>query len=108
MANCKEEFLEHIEGDKVLICCRIVYEYNWEGDNKIFELPLHYTIKEYNKFLENLNFEYDNGYGTQMIFGHIWYADGSWSERYEYDGSECWSYKTTLEIPATLQPNSPF
>ena len=52
--------------------------------------------------LAELDFEYDDGYGTQELFGTIWYEDGSWSEREEYDGSECWAYKTSPAIPAKL------
>lgn len=36
---------------------------------------------------------FDSSYGTQELFGVIWYNDGSWSERAEYDGSEWWAYK---------------
>ena len=43
--------------------------------------------------LATLDFEYDNGYGSQELFGEIIFKDGSWLERGEYDGSEWWSYK---------------
>lgn len=57
------------------------------------------TIK---KFLRSLNFEYDNGYGGQELYGTIWYDDGSWSERGEYDGSEWWEHKKCPEYPVEL------
>lgn len=34
--------------------------------------------------------DYNNGYGSQELFGVIAFKDGSWLERYEYDGSEKW------------------
>ena len=37
-----------------------------------------------------LDFEYDSGFGTQHLFGVVWLSDGTWFERLEYDGSECW------------------
>lgn len=43
--------------------------------------------------------EYDAGYGSQELSGTIWYTDGTWSERVEYDGSEWWAYRCRPEIP---------
>jgi hypothetical protein len=41
------------------------------------------------------NTEYYAGYGSQEIASDlvIVFRDGSWLERYEYDGSEGWEYK---------------
>ena len=38
--------------------------------------------------------EYDSGFGGQEIAKDliVVFTDGSWLERYEYDGSECWEY----------------
>ena len=47
--------------------------------------------------------KYDSGYGTQELFGVIWYSDGSHSRRGEYDGSEWWEYVPTPEVPAWLR-----
>ena len=45
-------------------------------------------------FLENLSYiNYDEGYGSQRLFGTIVFKDGTWLERHEYDGSEWWEYK---------------
>ena len=41
-----------------------------------------------------LNFDYDDGYTEQELYGYIWYADGSWSDRGEWDGAEWWQYHT--------------
>ena len=51
-----------------------------------------------------LDFEYDNGYGGQELFGNIWYKDGTWSERGEYDGSEWWEHKVCPAIPKEVMP----
>ena len=53
--------------------------------------------------LDLLDFEYDNGYGTQEVFGVVWFADGTWAERGEYDGSEWWEHHTIPEIPEHLK-----
>ncbi len=55
------------------------YEYYKDTDN----------IEEY---LKQLNFDYDDGYGTQYIDGIIMFDDNSWYTRNEYDGSEWWEY----------------
>lgn len=44
------------------------------------------------EFLHQLSkIEYDNGYGSQELYGIIVFKDGSWLERREYDGSEWWA-----------------
>jgi hypothetical protein len=43
---------------------------------------------------------YDNGFGSQEINKHLKIVGKDWwLERYEYDGSEGWSYKTLPTIP---------
>jgi len=43
--------------------------------------------------LKNLDFDYNEGFGNQVIDGWISFKDNSWIERWEYDGSEGWCYK---------------
>ena len=50
------------------------------------------VIKGINLNLDDLDFEYDEGYGSQHLFGIILFNDGSWIIREEYDGSEWWEY----------------
>lgn len=38
---------------------------------------------------------YNNGYGSQELFGIIVFKDGTWLERCEYDGSEWWAKGST-------------
>lgn len=61
-----------------------------------------YSEKQYSDFLNKIDFLYDSGYGSPEIDGFIWYKNGTWSERGEYDGSEWWEYKNTPEIPEIL------
>ena len=51
----------------------------------------HTVIKD----IDNLDFDYDSGYGLQELGGVVVFKDGSWLERGEYDGSEWWEYKKT-------------
>ena len=88
--TAQKELLEHIEGREVKHI-HIVYEESYE--NKI-------TIAgSLQDVIEKLNFDYYEGFGGQKIFGNIWYEDGTWSDRGEYDGSEWWQYQTCPEIP---------
>jgi len=41
------------------------------------------------------NFDYDDGYGSQKVFGLLVFKDGSWLDRDEYDGSEEWVLRFT-------------
>lgn len=54
------------------------------------------------KFEKELDFEYDNGFGGQCVYGYVSFYDGTWIERHEYDGSEWWEYKST---PKTSEKN---
>ena len=61
-----------------------------------------WTKEECEEFLKLIDFSYDNGYGSQKIGGVIWYKDGTWSSRREYDGSEWWAYYNQPPIPKYL------
>lgn len=94
--NVIDEILEHIEGRKVKYiqvkyCPCSKREPGIEVSGVLSEV------------LPELNFEYDNGYGSRELYGTIWYEDGTWSERCEYDGSEWWEHKQCPELPAEAE-----
>lgn len=104
MRNAKQEFLNTTAKFKV-ICAQIkimrnYYDENKEDINAI--LPVDFTDEEYEKFLQDIDVEYDNGYGIQQLSGTIWCKDGVWIERGEYDGSEWWSVYSYPQIPKYL------
>lgn len=78
--NAQKELLFHVNSVK-----QPVKFVQIEFGKKVFQG----TLEE---VLPNLDFNYDNGYGGQMLYGNIWYTDGTWSTRREYDGSEWWEY----------------
>ena len=84
MRNAKQEILEHVKGREVEFI-KIAVSIGYEGK----PLKIEGTLEE---VLPRLDFEYDSGYGAQELFGFIWYADGTWSSRDEYDGAECWKH----------------
>lgn len=96
--NAKIEFLEHVKGKEIL-CAQFASGCNYrEGF-----LKTGFSDDVYKIFLSVLDFEYDNGYGGQELYGTIWYEDGTWSSRDEYDGSEWWEHNECPEIPETLK-----
>lgn len=96
MANAKEEFLEETAEEEIK--CATIRHYS-RGESL---LKIDYTDAELNRFLDSLNYTYDNGFGGQELYGTIWYKDGTWSDRGEYDGSERWVYNSVPCIPPEL------
>lgn len=101
--NCKAEFLEHTAEHEVL-CAVITHgkSYYDEEEIKTYHLPCGYIPIVLEDFLQSLDFTYDDGFGGQELFGTIWYKDGTWSDRGEYDGSEWWEYQSCPTIPKEL------
>jgi hypothetical protein len=106
MSSAKKEFISHLEeiqenNKEVKVTSAIIVDARTLRYGVISAVPLdliivlhpNYSDSEYNNFLEALNFEYYSGYGVQELYGYIWYNEGTWSERYEYDGREWWVYK---------------
>ena len=67
--NCKEEFLNEISGHELLSA-----EIQYDDIPKTILLPVGFTNIDYERFLKELDFEYDFG-----CFGVISYKDGTWS-----------------------------
>jgi hypothetical protein len=89
--NARKELVDHI-GERKAKYVHVVIGYEFWDDPKVISG----TLPE---VLPLLDVEYCNGHGMQELFGNIWYEDGSWSERNEYDGSEWWEHKVCPEIP---------
>ena len=85
-----EELLKHI-GARTVKYVQVFHEIDWDTTETIEG-----TLEQ---VLPRLNFSYDNGYGHQEISGVIWYTDGTWSERDEYDGSEWWVHRACPPLP---------
>jgi hypothetical protein len=98
--NAKQEFIQAIQGNNVL--CVLVRFGTYHFVKKSVVLTTGYTKEEYNQFLDDIDFEYDSGYGSQHLYGTIWFCDGTWCSRGEYDGSEWWEYNECPEIPSEL------
>ena len=99
MTHTNEELLEFTK-DLPRIQCAEVKEYGYYSDPKYFRLPIGYSQLDYEFFVKSLDFEYDRHYPE--IDGFIWFNDGSWAERLEYDGAYRWIYKKLPTIPDYL------
>jgi len=99
--NAKKEFLQTTKGIKV-IAAKIEFDSYKFSDRKVL-LYKNYDKQQFDKFLENINVEYDCGYGGQELFGEIWCENGIWFDRFEYDGSESWErHKYPNGMPTLL------
>ena len=95
MINAKQELLDEV-GTKEVELVRVVYSPYFNPIKMSAEGTLENVLPE-------LDFNYDNGYGGQELYGYIWYTDGTWSERGEYDGSEWWEYKKTPQKDISIE-----
>lgn len=125
MAIAVEELLKAIEQSKKskldVKCAVIGLSYDYPDDDvelilrnprngvgggltfkKVAILKENWSNDDWLNFLEALRFNYDDGYGSQHLFGAVWFKGGSWLERREYDGLEWWEYQATPTIPTEL------
>ena len=98
MINAKQELLDHLR--------ELLYHIS-DNEVKYVSVTLGDEYSKARKHVEGtlvevlpqLDFDYDSGYGRQYLYGTIWYKDGTWSDRDEYDGSEWWAYRKCPELP---------
>lgn len=103
MKNAKQEFLNVIGNDNV-IASYISYGSGYYGDKvSILELRLGHTQEDYQAFVDKLDFNYNDGYGSQNLYGTIWCKNSVWFDRGEYDGSEWWNRNEYPAIPDELK-----
>lgn len=85
----------------------ITYGCGWDPEDQTsYELPENATAQQTEQFERGLKgVNYYSGYGTQYLFGTVWFTDGTWAERQEYDGAENWVRKQCPAIPRHLRAN---
>lgn len=105
MRNAREEMLELLKG-KEIKCAEVTIGRDWdeEDERRTIVLKVGHDEEDLAKFLNDLNFEYDSGYGGQELYGTVWFTDKTWAGRGEYDGSEWWEEYSLPEIPKELLP----
>lgn len=100
MRNARKELLEVMSDEGKIIEDVIAYTFsksvNW---NKVLiTRGTNLTSRE----LEQLDFSYDQSYGSQEFFGTVLFNDGTWLSRGEYDGSEWWDYNCAPTIEEVI------
>jgi hypothetical protein len=93
MRNAKEELV-----DKLNSINKKIEWANIDYIGKMFILKRGFSKEDYNNFLNSLDFNYDNGYGGQCLFGNVVFENKTWLSRGEYDESEWWDYNECPEI----------
>lgn len=105
MSNAKQELLEILKDKAPLKCAVISNGQSWDDDKKDIVLKLNYTEVDYEKFTNEIDFDYDSGYGGQNLFGTVWLDDNTWLSRGEYDGLEWWEHNVLPAVPAECLSN---
>jgi hypothetical protein len=100
--NARDEFLEFIKDLPGVVCAEVEREVSYKL-SVVGALPVGHILADWESFCHSINFDYDEGYGSQELYGAIWFVDGSWADRREYDGSEWWELQKCPEIPASLK-----
>jgi hypothetical protein len=106
MTNAKEElmsFLSRFGGMESVVAMETTLLATTKANEDVelsHTLPVGYGEMAVAEVLAMLNRDYDAGYGQQYLYGTIWFRDGSWGKRVEYDGSEKWKHYRCPPLPA--------
>lgn len=107
MRNAKQELLDTMGLNITNLRCATITHSPFDWDNEMpskkIVLKEGYTQADLDEFISKLDFEYDGGYGSQELFGMVWFNNGYWMDRYEYDGSERWDWHKYPSIPEELK-----
>jgi hypothetical protein len=96
--NARKELQDFFTNPELELKCALI-QFSWQ-DNEGIVLPLNFTEQDLQKFFQELDVIYDNGYGCQELYGTVWLTNGTWLSRGEYDGREWWQHNELPEIPA--------
>ena len=104
MSNALKE-LDCLLGERkvFLVAADVHFGHVWSDEeipeDRRFVLYVGHTDEERKQFDVFMDREYDDGYGSQELFGTLWLSDDSWAERGEYDGSEWWAIRSCPKPP---------
>lgn len=82
--NAKEELWRELTDSGRAIICATIKSYEDDcddaGDGEVTEIHLRvgHTEEEFVTFLSALDFEYDNVWGHQELYGTVWLTNGEW------------------------------
>ncbi len=91
--NAKHELLETLQDlnktKENIVAINIGIFYNIYEENAAVRVKTTDDIDE-------LDIDYDDGYGSQHLYGLVLFDDGTWLSRYEYDGNESWEHNDPI------------
>lgn len=107
MENLKKETLNKIADSNRtindIVWAKIVRHPSLVDEPIVSILKVNHSEDELNDFINSLNYNYDDGYGIQEVYGTIMFKNNVWLERVEYDGSERWALKKIPSIPPSCK-----
>lgn len=102
MQNLKKETLRKMSSNHTIhdiAWAKVIYMPSLVDEPTENILKVNHSEDELKDFINSLDFNYDDGYGMQEVYGIIMFNDDFWLERIEYDGSERWGLKKKPSIP---------
>ena len=98
MENAKKELLRVLYLNAKIKCASI--QYGWDLNSQVQKtLKVNYSQKDYDEFLNSLDFTYDDESEIQYLYGIVWLEDDTWLSRMDYDGFEWWQHNVLPSIP---------
>ena len=105
MINAKNELMDFLFSvESIPIAMDIRLNADIHGDEKRACIAWRRgSLHPIREVLDQLDLEYDESFGSQILFGTVWFEDGTWAFRGEYDGSEWWEHIRCPTIPGVVQ-----
>jgi len=92
MTNAQKEILELLDKNNVKLESAVIsIDIGYQESSQDFLKPNH-TPAEWCQFMNAIDRNYNSGFGIQELSGVLWFTDGTWATRGEYDGSEWWEH----------------
>lgn len=95
--NAKQELLDIVNKNKLTIEFITIEYKTGNFDEDYEEIIEEYSGPYTQELIDKLDFEYNNSYGRQYLFGKVYGTINglpAWLTREEYDGKECWKLNT--------------
>jgi hypothetical protein len=94
-----QELIEHLSNQGAELVAVDVTLHTEDSEAFTVQFIADKVDKGIEELLSPLDKEYDSGYGTQNLYGTVWFTKGIWAERCEYDGSEWWGLNVYPPLP---------
>ena len=102
--HIKDELLRQVADHKEIypFCGEVIYG-KVEVPEAQVDVRFHTPAEWFRVDLSPLDFEHENSYGDQTVFGTVVFSDGSWMSLAEYDGSAYWTHYKTPTVEHVMR-----